>query len=94
MTILNWVSIKCNCNHVFEFELPDSITTWLYPEMVQKLVDGGYSHTSCPECGFSFTINGTIVVNTPKGIVTLPTGPLEKVIDILHKHETVLDETG
>ncbi|MHA1993826.1 MAG: CpXC domain-containing protein [Candidatus Hodarchaeales archaeon] len=93
MTILNWISIKCNCNYEFKFELPKSITTWMYPEMVRTLVDGGYSQTSCPECGISVIINGAIMVNTPKGIVTMPTGPPEKLIDILHKLE-IVDETG
>ena len=93
MTILNWISIKCNCNHEFKFELPQSITTWMYPEMVQTLVDGEYYQTSCPECGISIIINGAIMVNTPKGIITIPTGPPEKLIDILHKLE-IVDETG
>lgn len=73
--------------------LPQSITTWLYPDMVQTLVDGGYYQTSCPECSFSIVINGEIMVNTPKGIVMVPTGPPEKLKDILHKLE-ILDDKG
>jgi hypothetical protein len=51
----------------------------MYPEMVQTLVNGGYYHTSCPECGISMEINGQIMVNTPKGIVLIPSGPPEKL---------------
>ncbi len=73
--------------------LPLSITTWMYPDMVKTLVDGGYYQTSCPECGISIVIDSTIMVNTPKGIVMIPTGPPEKLIDILHTFE-IVDETG
>jgi hypothetical protein len=61
--------------------------------MVQKLVDGGYYQTSCPECGIPTVIKGTIMVNTPKGNVMIPTRPPEKLVDILNKLE-IVDETG
>ncbi|MHA2175729.1 MAG: CpXC domain-containing protein [Candidatus Hodarchaeales archaeon] len=93
MTILNWIRIKCDCNHIFNFELPKSITTWMYPEMVQTLVNGGYYHTSCPECGISMEINSQIMVNTPKGIVLIPSGPPEKLSEILYKLE-IVDDSG
>ncbi|MFX0208143.1 MAG: CpXC domain-containing protein [Candidatus Hodarchaeota archaeon] len=93
MTILNSIEIKCQCHHVFDFGLPISITTWLYPVMVQTLVDGGYYQTTCPECGVSIVINSEIMMNTPKGIVMVPTGPPEKLKDILHRLE-IVDDTG
>jgi hypothetical protein len=65
----------------------------MYPEMVQTLVNGGYYHTSCPECGISMEINSQIMVNTPKGIVLIPSGPPEKLSEILYKLE-IVDDSG
>jgi hypothetical protein len=65
----------------------------MYPDMVKTLVDGGYYQTSCPECGISIVIKSQIMVNTPKGIIMIPTGPPEKLIDNLYKLE-IVDETG
>lgn len=64
----------------------------MYPDMVQTLVDGGYSQTSCPACGISIFINTEIMINSPKGIIMIPTGPLERLRKILHKLE-IVDET-
>ncbi|UCE13912.1 MAG: hypothetical protein JSV04_01740 [Candidatus Heimdallarchaeota archaeon] len=93
MTIHRWISIKCPCNHVFDFMLPQSITTWLYPEMVQTLVDGGYYQTSCPECRKAIIIEGELMVNAPQGIVLIRTGPPEELKEILYRLE-IVDETG
>ena len=93
MTILNWIRIKCPCEHVFQFELPQSITSWLYPEMVQKLLDGGYYRGECPNCNQKIIVNGEIMINSPKGIVLVQTGPPEDVKSIL-QHLDIVDETG
>jgi hypothetical protein len=65
----------------------------MYPGMVKTLANGGYSQTSCSDCGIFIVINRTIIVSTPKGIVEIPTGPPDKLIDILHILE-IVDETG
>ncbi|UCG03786.1 MAG: hypothetical protein JSW11_07325 [Candidatus Heimdallarchaeota archaeon] len=93
MTILSSIAIRCQCEHVFNFGLPESITTWLYPDMVQTLVDGGYYQTACPNCSVPIIVNSEIMVNTPKGIIMVPTGPPEKLKDILHRLE-IVDDTG
>ncbi|MHA1976247.1 MAG: hypothetical protein ACW98F_03140 [Candidatus Hodarchaeales archaeon] len=65
----------------------------MYPELVQKLVDGGYYQTACPECDAKIILKAVIMVNTPKGITMVPTGPQEELIKILYELE-VVDESG
>ena len=73
--------------------IPESITSWLYPEMLQTLLDGGYYNATCPNCTINLIIKGELMINSPKGILMIPTGPPDKVKNILFNLELV-DETG
>ena len=73
---------------------PETITSWLYPEFVQSLVNGDFYQTNCPYCGSLFTYpQGEIMLNSPKGIVLIPNGPKEKLHKILYKLD-VIDRNG
>jgi hypothetical protein len=93
MTIMSLITITCECHHVFDLWFPKSITSWLNPEKIQTLITGGYRQATCPECGTLIIIKGEILVNTPKGMATVSTYPLEKHRDILFKLD-IVDESG
>lgn len=93
MTIHRTIKIQCNCNHIFEFDLPQSITSWLYPDMIQKLVDGNYYKVNCPVCNIEIIVNGELMINSPKGIVLIKTGPQEYLLPVLQNLE-IIDTNG
>ena len=74
--------------------LPQTITSWLYPEFVQSLVDGDFYQTKCPSCKTLIKVEDKeIMLNSPKGIILIPNGPKEKLKKILYKLE-VVDKSG
>ena len=93
MTMFDYLPITCVCKHEFWIDYPRSITTWLYPNMVQDLLDGKYYKIPCPACEKLITIEGKTLVNTPRGIVLIPVGPPEEVKKYLSKLE-VCDGEG
>ena len=68
MTISRNYEYECeNCKTKNVVETQDSITTWLYPELVKKIWDDGY-HFVCTECKHKNKIIKNILINTRKGI--------------------------
>ena len=66
--------VTCSqCNTINNVETEDSITTWLYPDLVQKILDDGY-YFECTNCGYKYKIITDIVVNTRKGMFMMDTG--------------------
>lgn len=61
------------CKTINTVETQDSITTWLYPELVQKILDDGY-YFECENCGTKNKIVKQILVNTRKGMYMMDTG--------------------
>ena len=61
------------CNTINNVETEDSITTWLYPDLVQKILDDGY-YFECTNCGYKYKIVKDILVNTRKGMFMMDTG--------------------
>ncbi|MHA1125642.1 MAG: CpXC domain-containing protein [Candidatus Heimdallarchaeota archaeon] len=61
------------CNTITTVETHDSITTWLYPDLVQKILDDGY-YFECTNCGYKYKIVKDILINTRKGIFMMDTG--------------------
>ena len=93
MTILSSLEIRCKCRHVFTVPYPQSICTWLSPDLTKDLLDGRFFVTTCGICAQKIYIDGFIMVNTPRGIFYVPSGPPDKIKEFLQKAE-VLDENG
>ena len=61
------------CKTINSVETQDSITTWLYPKLVQKILDDDY-YFECANCGTRNKIVKQILVNTRKGMYIMDTG--------------------
>ena len=93
MTIINFVKVECPNNHIFSISFPDSINSWLSPELAQDLVDGKFYNIQCDTCKTEIVIDGEMCVNTTKGIFFIRTDPLEIVREFLYNTE-VIDENN
>ncbi|NHK30961.1 MAG: hypothetical protein FK730_06385 [Asgard group archaeon] len=94
MTITRTYEYPCSsCGTMNSVETQDSITTWIYPELVQKILDDGY-YFECSKCKTKNQIVKDILVNTRQGMYNMDTGAnLETNVQLLIKYG-VVDEQG
>lgn len=73
MTIVKTYDFRCsNCDFTNKIETEDSITTWLYPELVLKVYNDEYFFV-CSNCKHKNRISNDILINTRKGMFYLDT---------------------
>ena len=82
---------ECQTDNVVETE--DSITTWLYPELVQKILDDGY-YFECKNCGVKNKIFKQILVNARKGMFMMDTSASLEIKKQQLIDYGVIDENG
>lgn len=94
MTITRNYEYPCEkCGTISNVETQDSITTWLYPDLVLKVYNDGY-YFECSNCKHKNQIIKDILVNTRKGMFNLDTSiSLEEKRSLLVKYG-VVDEQG
>jgi hypothetical protein len=74
MTVIRTYEYECsNCGEINSVETEDSITTWLYPELVKKVLNDSYFFI-CKKCNQRNPIEKNILVNARKGMFNLDTG--------------------
>ena len=94
MTISKEYEYHCiKCGKINKVLTEDSITTWLYPDLVLKVFNDEYFF-DCSNCNHKNRIVKDILVNTRKGMFNLDTGiSLQKKRDLLIQYG-VVDEKG
>ncbi|MHA1211773.1 MAG: CpXC domain-containing protein [Candidatus Heimdallarchaeota archaeon] len=74
MTTLQALTVPCStCGKKYDITTQGSITTFLYPELVTKLLDNGF-YFECFDCNSRTYLVYDILVNSFKGMFYISTG--------------------
>lgn len=94
MTRIIEIDVPCsNCKKINHIMTEASITTWLYPELIKKILKNGY-YFICGHCKAKTFLIQDILVNTRRGMFYLNTGlSMEEKKQLLKKYG-VINEQG
>lgn len=94
MTTINIVELICpECGHHWNESVHPSICTWLNPELITKIFESG-TGISCPACPVKIRVEGSILINHPRGMFLLSLGQAHEVLKQTLIDQGVISEDG